>query len=80
MSDEKFMFKCDVCGSSYQHGPHKFQGHRLKLYGDISACDTCWQGNHDGWVPHYEKRMLAHLERQGLPIPPRNDKGFYPRD
>lgn len=35
MSQEKFMFKCDVCGSSYQHGPHRYEGHRLKLYGVI---------------------------------------------
>jgi len=80
MAEEKFMFKCDVCGSSYQHGPHRYEGHSLKLYGNIFACDPCWQGNHDGWAPHYEKVLLAHLERQDLPVPPRNVKGFLPRD
>lgn len=45
MSQERFMSKSDVCGRSYQHGAHRYEGHRLKLYGDIFACDPCWQGN-----------------------------------
>lgn len=74
------MFTCDVCGSSYQHGPHRYEGHRINLYGGIFACDTCWNGNYDGWAPHYERVLLAYLERQGLPVPQRNNKGLLPRD
>jgi len=80
MTKEKFMFKCDVCGGSYQHGPHRYEGHRLNLYGGIFACDTCWQNNHDGWAPHYEKTLLTHLKEKGLSVPQRNAKGFLPRE
>jgi len=79
MSKDKIVEKCDVCGASYQHGPHRFEGHRLALYGDIFACDTCWNGNHDGWAPQYESVLLGHLKRKGLPVPPRNANGFLPR-
>lgn len=80
MTNEKFMFKYDVCGASYQHGPHRYDGHKLNLYGGLFACDTCWQSNHDGWAPHFEKKLLAHLKEKGLPVPQKNAKGFLPRD
>ena len=80
MTKEKLMFKCDVCGASYQHGPHRYEGHKLNLYGGLFVCDTCWQSNHDGWAPHYEKILLAHLKEKGLPVPQRNAKGFLPRE
>ena len=80
MSEEQFMFKCDVCGTMYQHGPHKYKGHRLELYGDIFCCDTCWQGNWDGWAPHREKTLLDHLKQKNLPVPERNAKGWLPRN
>ena len=80
MREEKFMFKCDVCGAMYQHGPHKYEGHRLELYGDIFCCDTCWQGNRGGWAPHREKTLLDHLKRKNLPVPKRNAKGWLPRN
>lgn len=73
------VFQCDVCGSDYQSGPHRYEGHRLHLYGDIWCCDTCWKGNHDGWAPHYEPVLLEHLRRQGLPEPPRLPNGLLPR-
>ena len=77
---EKLMFKCDVCGVSYQHGPHKYEGHKLNLYGGLFVCHTCWQSNHDGWAPHHEKILLAHLKEKGLSVPQRNAKGFLPRE
>lgn len=80
MSDNKIMFECDICGKPYQHGPHRYEGHKLTLYGGIFACDACWKGNHDGWAPHHEEFLLGHLERHGLPVPKRNAKGFLPRD
>lgn len=79
MSQERIMSNCDICGNSYQHGPHRHEGHRLHLYGEIMACDSCWRGNHDGWAPHREPILLAHLQRQGLPVPARNDKDLLPR-
>jgi hypothetical protein len=80
MSEEKFVFRCDICGDTYEHGPHRYEGHKLILYGDIFACDPCWKKNREGWTPHYEKIILAHLERSGLSTPKRNAKGLLPRD
>lgn len=80
MTKDKFMFKCDVCGAMYQHGPHRYEGHKLKLYGNIFCCDSCWQGNWDGWAPHYEKMLLDHLRQKNLPVPERNAKGWLPRN
>lgn len=78
MPTAKFMSNCGVCGGEYQQGPGRYEGHLLKLYG-ISCCDTCWHGNCDGWAPHYESRLLAHLEAKGLQVPARNVKGLLPR-
>jgi hypothetical protein len=80
MAEEKFMFKCDVCGMPYQQGPHRYDGHKLELYGGIFCCDSCWMANWDGWAPHLEEALIAHLNRKGLPIPKRNARGWLPRD
>jgi len=80
MSPEKIMFDCDVCGNAYQYGPRRYEGHRLHRYGDIMACDACWQGNHDGWNPLLEPILLGHLNEKGLPVPERNGQGLLPRE
>jgi hypothetical protein len=80
MTKEKFMFSCDVCGNQYQHGPHRYEGHKLRIYGDIFCCDLCWEGNWDGWAPHYEDVLLKHLKEKGLPEPKRNEQGLLPRN
>ena len=80
MSKEKFSFSCDVCGSRYQHGPHRYEGHKLHLYGGIFCCSSCWEGNWDGWVPHYEGVLLRCLEEKGLPVPKRTSEGLLPRN
>ena len=74
------MAVCDVCKREYRNGPHRYEGHRLHLYGDISCCDICWEGNWDGWNPGREPVLLEHLERQDLPVPPRNKLGWLPRN
>jgi len=79
MTKKKFMFSCDVCGKQYQHGPHRHEGHRLELYGGIFCCDSCWEGNWDGWAPHCEQVLLKHLKEKGIPEPKRNKKGWLPR-
>jgi hypothetical protein len=79
VADDSITFACDICSRKYLHGLHRYEGHRLKVYGDVMACDSCWQGNHDGWAPHHEPVLLAHLKRQGLPVPARNASGLLPR-
>lgn len=80
MNKEKFIFKCDVCGRPYQHGSGRYEGHRLELYGGVFCCDSCWQGNWDGWTPQNEHVLLEHLKQKNLPVPERNAKGWLPRD
>ncbi len=77
---DKIMMKCDVCGQQYQQGPHRYEGHKLELYGGIFCCDFCWNGNRDGWAPHYEAVLVKHLNQNGLPEPKRNAKGWLPRN
>lgn len=80
MNDFKVILNCDVCGMPYQHGPHRYEGYKLAIYGDIACCDSCWRGNSDGWAPHYESVLLAHLKRQKLPVPVRNKDSRLPRN
>lgn len=80
MTVEKFMRKCDVCGSNYQFGPGRYEEHKLELYGDIFCCDSCWNSNWDGWNLGLDHVLLAHLSAKGLPVPTRNAKGWLPRD
>ena len=80
MTEQVFMFDCAVCGNPYQHGPHRYDGHKLELYGGVFCCDACWRANWDGWGPHSEPTILAILLANGLPVPPRNKKGWLPRE
>jgi hypothetical protein len=80
MSQDKIMFDCDICGSPYQHGPHRYEGHKLHRYGGIMACDKCWRGNRDGWNSNLEPILLGHVQRLGMPIPERNENGLLPRE
>ncbi len=79
MQEERFMFACDLCGSQYQHGPHRYEGHKLQRYG-MMVCDSCWESNWDGWAPHYESRIIESAESKGLQLPPRNENGLLPRE
>ena len=78
MTEHKVMEKCELCGGQYQHGPHLYEGERSKLF-DMVVCSTCWESNWDGWAPHLEQILLAHLKTKGLPAPERNAKGLFPR-
>jgi hypothetical protein len=80
MKTEKFLFDCALCRNQFQHGPHRYEGHKLQLYGGAFACDSCWTANHDGWAPHIEPKLLDLLKSAGLRAPPRNSRGWLPRD
>jgi hypothetical protein len=80
MIKDKIMLKCDVCDAMYQHGPHRYEGHKLELYGNIFCCDSCWKRNWDGWAPHHEKVLLGHLKQKNIPVPEQNAKGWLPRN
>lgn len=78
MEPTPVMRKCDVCGTTFQYGPHRYDGHVNSTY-HILVCRGCWNANHDGWAAHLEEKVTAKL-KEGLPLPTRNAKGWLPRD
>lgn len=79
MAEFKKMLHCDLCGSEYQFGPHIYNGKYIARY-KLAVCMPCYEGNWDGWAPHYEENILKHLKSKELPIPERNSNGWLPRD
>jgi hypothetical protein len=71
-------YPCFTCGGSFCFGPHIYEGHHIDAY-KINVYSVCWNGNWDGWVPRYERKILAHLAENGLPVPARNAAGYLPR-
>jgi hypothetical protein len=71
--------KCNLCGSMYNFGFGQYHGTILSGY-DMAVCDVCYEMNWDGWAPQYEKRLLEQLRGNNVKIPPRNAKGFLPRE
>lgn len=76
--DFKHFCTCQMCGSKYQMGRHIYEGKHIAAY-DLDVCKGCYEGNWDGWAPHYEERLVSHLKEKGIQIPKRNEKGLYPR-
>jgi hypothetical protein len=72
------METCRMCGSSFEHGPHVYQGRQLKRY-KLLVCEACHKSNADGWNREMEPKLLAHLRAANLPVPERNAKGLFPR-
>jgi hypothetical protein len=59
-------------------GPHIYEGKHIAIY-ELDVCKSCYDSNWDGWAPHHEEKLIGHLQAKGIPIPDRNDKGWYPR-
>lgn len=78
MKNIKFMFNCDLCGDSYQMGKDLYEGKQIPLY-NIGVCKSCYEFNADGWASDHEEKILEHLKEKGLPVPARNEKGYFPR-
>jgi hypothetical protein len=79
MDDIKFMQTCQLCSSSYQMGPHRYDGKHIARY-KLDVCGSCYSANWDGWGPNQERIILAHLEQKGIEVPNRNEKGWLPRN
>lgn len=73
------MFPCDICGQQFQFGCHVYDGKFIPTY-KLTVCITCFNANHDGWAPHYEQKILSHLERNRVKLPERNENGWLPRE
>jgi hypothetical protein len=79
MPKPKFMYNCGLCGTEFQFGPGVYAGKLISCY-QLTVCLGCWDGNWDGAGPSAEGRLLAHLKQKGIPIPPRNEQGWLPRE
>ncbi len=71
---ESDMIKCFFCENYFRFGP---DGKHLEKY-RMDVCDICLTANWDGLAPHHEKKFLKHLEENGLSVPLRNEKGWFP--
>ena len=69
---------CDMCGKKVQHSNHRYEGRMIPRY-KLFVCQSCYDGNWDGWAPHSEGRLVAHLNAKGIPFLERNAKGLFPR-
>lgn len=79
MDGEPIKFVCAICGQKHQMGPHRYDGQFVPRY-QVQVCRICYSANWDGWGPEAEEILVPHLKAKGLPIPPRNAKGWLPRD
>ena len=81
MSDKPYTQTCffSFCGQSFQMSHGHYDGKFIPRY-KISVCRNCYDGNWDGWAPHFEEQLLPHLEANGIDVPERNAKGWLPRD
>jgi hypothetical protein len=79
MGEHKVILQCDVCGSDYQFGPHRYDGHKCRGY-EIFVCHPCNSSNWDGWGPMLEPKILKILEQKEIPVPKRNADGWLPRE
>ena len=71
--------KCDICGKTYYQGKGYYPLRKVEGYG-LFCCDICFDSNWDGWNPNHEAKILAHLKANGIEPPPRNEKGWLPRE
>lgn len=72
------LFPCNLCGSAFQIGGGKYEGHNLPHY-KMWLCRRCYSMNWDGISPLFEKSFEKHLLKEGLDFPERNSNGWYPR-
>ena len=73
-------FNCSLCENKFIHDEGCYEGHILKLYGNVFCCAECWAHNHDGWNPRYEEILMKIIKEKGISIPHRNDNGFLLRN
>lgn len=75
----KAMPTCFVCGSTFSLGRRPLDGRHIASYA-VEVCRPCYDFLRLGWGSQDEKRLIAHLLAQGLPLPKRNQDGLLPRE
>lgn len=79
MNDGRFKYKCFLCGMEYSMGPHLYEGKFVRYY-KMQVCKSCYHGNHDGWNPDHEEKILRHIYENNIEEPERNINGLLPQD
>ena len=79
MAKPLITMECGLCSSEFHFGAHRGGGKYLPRYG-LTVCSACYDANGDGWGPAHERRLLSHLDAQGLGVPVRTGKGSLPRE
>ena len=46
---------------------------------NLQVCSVCWQAAENGWDKRWEPQLFSALQRSGLLIPDRNERGRLPR-
>ncbi len=65
---------CFLCGSSFQFGPHLYDGKWIRDW-RIIVCMRCRSANWDGIVPTTYPQLAAHFKAAGIQ-PVINAKGW----
>jgi hypothetical protein len=47
---------------------------------NFNVCRMHWEGNLEGWGPHYQEIILERLRQNNIREPPRNSNGMLPRE
>jgi hypothetical protein len=72
--NQEICYACQKPRDFYQHHYDLRMNH---TYG-VPICNMCREGNHDGWQPHKEERLIEALKQNNLPKPKRNSNGLLP--
>ena len=70
---------CDICKKEVPFGKGAYHIRKVERY-NIYCCDSCWDGNWDGWNTRHEAFLLEKLKENNLPLPERNKNGLLPRE
>ncbi len=71
-------YNCELCDTPKQMSNGRYELRQTKH--GILLCKSCYDGNHDGFAQHSEKKLQMIFEAKGIPMPARNAKDLIPRD
>lgn len=61
MTEPTHTIECFLCKQSFEFGPHRFDGRRLREW-DAMVCGACYRNRHDGIVPGTYPRSPSHRD------------------
>lgn len=69
---------CDLCDRSTNFGGGQYDGKPSALNNKIFFCNNCRSVHWDGIGPAQEQKFISVLRHHNIPLPERNEKGWYP--